>query len=51
MLLLILTLVLALIGIIAIEFGQAAPPRPLAVWNDDVERRMLRTAGQSHDRW
>jgi hypothetical protein len=50
MFLLILTLALALAGIILIEFGQAAAPRPL-IFNDDLERRLLRTGLGSSNWW
>jgi hypothetical protein len=50
MLLFVLMLVIALSGLAAIEFHQAARPREVRVWNDDLERRLLR-ARSRRDLW
>ncbi len=47
MLLLMLTLTIALAGLVAIELGQAARPREFTVWSDDIERHLLCPS----DRW
>ena len=49
MLLLTLTIVIALAGIAAIELGQAARPREFPTWNDDTERRLMRTRIESRN--
>jgi hypothetical protein len=51
MLLFTLSLIIVIAGIAAIEFGQPARPREYSVWNDDLERRLLRTHAGSSDRW
>ncbi len=43
MFLLILMLSITLAGLAAMEFRQAERPRDFSVWNDDIERRLLRT--------
>jgi hypothetical protein len=49
MLLLSITIVVALAGLAAIELGQAARPREYPTWNDDMERRLLRTHVESRN--
>lgn len=41
MLLLVFTVMIAFGGLLAIELGQPSRPRDIAVWNDDIERRLL----------
>lgn len=50
MLLLLLALTVTLAGLVAIELGQAPRPREYSVWNDDLERRLLRIDSGSRDR-
>ncbi len=50
MLLFLLTLTIALAGLTAIELGQPHRPRELPIWNDDVERRLLRLRDPGY-RW
>jgi hypothetical protein len=45
MLLFVLLLIIVLVGLAAIEWGQASKPRSHAIWNDDAERRLLRANG------
>jgi hypothetical protein len=42
-------LTIAVIGLLAIEFGQAARPREVSVWNDDLERRLLQRRSSPFD--
>jgi hypothetical protein len=42
---------IVLVGLMAMEFGQAARPREYSVWNDDTERRLLRNHSTSAGRW
>jgi hypothetical protein len=42
MFLFLLMLTIAVLGLTAIELGQAHRPREVPIWNDDVERRFLR---------
>ena len=51
MLLMIFTLTVAIAGLAAIEFAQPRRPREHAVWNDDVERRLLRQHSGLRERW
>jgi hypothetical protein len=43
MFLLILMLTVTLAGLAAMKLCQAERPRDYSVWNDDIERRLLRT--------
>jgi len=51
MLLLVISLIVALAGLVAIEFGQAARPREYPAWNDAIERRLLRIHADSRRWW
>jgi hypothetical protein len=51
MLLFVLLLIIVAAGLAAIELGQAARPRGFTVWNDDIERRMLRDQFGSRGWW
>ncbi len=43
MFLLILMLIVTMAGLVAMELCQAERPRDFSVWNDDIERRLLRS--------
>ena len=57
----VITVTIAIAGIVAMEFGQARRPRGftvrndrapnLTVWNDDIERRLLRLEPGRRNRW
>jgi hypothetical protein len=51
MLLFIFTITIAIAGLAAIEFNQAPQPRKYTVWNDDAERRLLRTQTGRRSWW
>ena len=51
MILFLIALTVIAVGLTAIEFSQAAPPRRVPVWNDDVERQLLRQPNRRRDRW
>jgi hypothetical protein len=43
MFLLFLMIAVILVGLVAMDVCQAERPRQFSVWNDDIERRLLRT--------